>query len=112
MEASSVTTGSPLDRCLASLTNFGHNLTRALYRKGATIDSLHLETVLNHAGQSALVSAKDLYAIVDLAIAETREMFSALQIPTEMLRLSKQAEGARKALESNAAPGASPLPTP
>jgi hypothetical protein len=42
------------------------------------------------------VPSKDLHAIVDLAIAETREMFSALQIPTETLCISKQAELARK----------------
>jgi HD-like signal output (HDOD) protein len=93
--------GMPVDRCLASITNYSHNLTRALYRKGATIDSIHLATVLGPAGQPALVSVRDLYAIVDLAVAETHEMFEALQIRTETLRISKQAERARKALETN-----------
>jgi hypothetical protein len=101
MEASTTTAASPLDRSLASIANYGHNLARALYRKGANIDTIHLETVLNLAGQPVLVSMRDLRAIVDGAILETREMFSALQIPTETLRISKQAERARKALELN-----------
>lgn len=96
MDASAIASGSPLDRCLASITNYGHSLTRTLYRKGRTIDAIQLETVLNPAGQPVQVPSKDLHAIVDLAIAETREMFSALQIPTETLRISKQAELARK----------------
>lgn len=99
MGALSTAAASPLDRCLASLTNYSHKLTRALYRKGISIDKVHLETVLNPAGVPALISARQLCAIVDLAVAETKEMFSALQIPTETLRMSKQAEQARKALE-------------
>jgi HD-like signal output (HDOD) protein len=101
MDASSAAAGSPLDRCLASITNYSHNLTRALYGTGATIDSIHLASVLNPAGQAALVSARDLQAIVDLAMEKTREMLSTLHIPTENLLISKQAERARKSLESN-----------
>jgi HD-like signal output (HDOD) protein len=93
-------TGSPLDRCLASIANYGHNLTRVLYRKGAAVDTVHLETVLDTLGQPSLVSIRDLCRIVDSAVIETRETFLALQIPTETLRLSKQAERARQILES------------
>lgn len=105
METSSTGFGSPVDRCLASITNYSHNLTRALYRKGATVDTIHLQTVLNPAGQAVLVSLRDLYPIVDLALGETRALFSALQIPTETLRISKQAERARQALDSHPHPG-------
>lgn len=92
--------GSPHDRCLASITNYGHNLTRALYRKGADMDTVHLETVLDALAQPVLVSVRDLCRIADSAVIETRETFSALQIPTETLRLSKQAERARSILKS------------
>ncbi|MGO9444257.1 MAG: HDOD domain-containing protein [Thiobacillaceae bacterium] len=102
MGALSTAAASPLDRCLASLTNYSHKLTRALYRKGISIDKVHLETVLNPAGGPVLISVRQLYSIVDLAMAETKDMFSALQIPTETLRMSKQAEQARKALEPTA----------
>jgi HD-like signal output (HDOD) protein len=92
--------GSPLDRCLASIINYSHNLSCALYRKGAGLDTVHLETVLDTSAQPALVSVRDLCRIVDSAVIETRETFSALQIPTETLRLSKQAERARHILKS------------
>jgi HD-like signal output (HDOD) protein len=92
--------GSPADRSLASIARYGHNVTRALYRRGATIDTIHLETVLNPAGQPVLVPAGDLCAIVNLAIVETSEMFSTLQIPIDTLRISKQAERARKPPDS------------
>jgi hypothetical protein len=92
---------SPLEASLASVTNYAHRLTHALYRKGATIESIHLETVVSPTGQSVLLSVRDLRAIVELAAAETRDMFAALRIPIEMLRISNQAERARKTLESN-----------
>jgi hypothetical protein len=50
-----------------------------------------------------LVSVRDLCALVDLALNETSEMFSTLQIPIDTLRISKQAERARKSFESNPA---------
>ncbi len=100
MDTSGTPTGSALERCLASVTNYAHNLTRALYRKGAAIDTVHLETVLDPWAQQALVSVRDLCRIVDSAVIETQATFSALQIPVETLRLSKQAERARQVLES------------
>jgi HD-like signal output (HDOD) protein len=96
METSLPAIASPLDRCLASITAYAYKLTRALYRKGTKLETIHLETALNPAGQPALVSMRDLCAIVDLAVAETSEMFSALQIPIDTLRISKQAERARE----------------
>jgi HD-like signal output (HDOD) protein len=101
MDAVRPAAGPPLDRSLISITNYAHNLTRALYRRGAAIDTIHLETVITPAGQSVLVSMRDLCALVNLAVFETGEMFTSLEIPTDTLLLSKQAERARKALESN-----------
>ncbi len=68
MDPSAAVAASPLDRSLASIANYGHKLTRALYRNGATIDKIHLETALNPAGQPVLVSVRDLCALVDLAL--------------------------------------------
>jgi HD-like signal output (HDOD) protein len=99
MDASS-TSLAPLDRSLASISNYAHHLTHTLYRQGAALDAMHLEAVLSPAGQPVLISLQALNAIVDGALAETREMFSALHIPTETLRISKQAARARKSLES------------
>ncbi len=99
MESISSIAGSAVDRCLASITNYSHNLTRALYRKGSTVDAIHLDTVLNPAGQATLISLRDLHAIVEQARDETDELFSSLQIPTETLRISRQAEVVREALQ-------------
>lgn len=98
MDPSTSATAAPLDRSLASITNYGHKLTRALYRKGTSINTIHLETALNPAGQPVVVSVRDLCALVDRASIETSELFSALQIPIDTLRISKQAERARKPL--------------
>jgi hypothetical protein len=92
--------GSLIDRSLASITNYGHNLTRALYRKGVAVDKVQLETVLGPAGQPTLLSMRDLGRIAESAVLETRETFSSLQVSTETMRLSKQAERARIILES------------
>jgi len=97
--------GSPLDRSLASITNSGHNLTHALYRKGVAVDRVHLETLLDPAGQSTLLPFGDLRRIIDSALAETSATFASLRISSENLRLSKQAERARAILESMPIPG-------
>lgn len=98
--------GSPLDRSLASIANYGHNLTHALYRKGVSVETVQLEALLDPAGQSTLLPFGDLRRIVSSALVETSGTFSALQIPTENLRLSKQAQRARAILESIPIPGA------
>jgi HD-like signal output (HDOD) protein len=92
--------GSLIDRSLASITNYGHNLTRALYRKGVAVDKVQLDTVLGPAGQPTLLSVRDLGRIAESAVVETSETFSSLQVSTETMRLSKQAERARIILES------------
>jgi hypothetical protein len=92
--------GSLIDRSLASITNYGHNLTRALYRKGVSLSRMHLETVLGAAGEPILLSVRDLGRIAESAVVETSETFSSLQVSTETMLLSKQAEQARSVLES------------
>ena len=102
---------TPLDRCLASITGYSHNLTHALYRRGTPIDSVHLTNVLTPAGQTTMVSLANLYTVAGVAVTETREMFSSLQVPTESLRISRQAERIRmSASEFNPASKASNRP--
>ncbi len=100
MDGSGAPTGTAWDRCLASVANYGHELTRALYRKGAAIDSVHLQTVLDPEGRPALVSVRDLSHIVDGALIETQQTFAALRIPTDTLQLAKQAERAKQILDA------------
>ena len=92
--------GSALERSLASITNYGHNLTHAVYRKGVGVNALHLGTVLDPAGQPALLATRDLARIVDAAAIETSPTFSSLRISPQTLRLSHQAQRARAILDS------------
>ena len=97
---SGASSGSALDRSLASIAEYTRDLTRALYRDGAVVDSFHLRCVTDPEGKQTLVSVRDLRRIVDGAVNETRDTFAALGIPTQRLRLEHQAERARYILES------------
>jgi hypothetical protein len=100
IDISGAPAGTPWDRCLASVANYGHDLTRTLYRKGAGIDAIHLQTVIDPEGQPALVSVRDLARIVDTALVETQQTFAALRVPIDTLHLASQAERARQILKS------------
>jgi len=91
-------TGSLRERSLASITDYAHELTHALYRQGCGIDSVHLRCVDDPEGRRVLVSLRDLCRIVDRARGETRDIFAALEIPSERLLLENQAERARAIL--------------
>jgi hypothetical protein len=90
----------PLIACLSSVVDYSRDLTRALYRDGAGLDSVHLRTVADPDGKQVLVSVGDLRRIVDCAVVETRQAFSTLGVPGSSLRLEHQAERARFILES------------
>jgi HD-like signal output (HDOD) protein len=91
---------SSLDRSLASITDYAHDLTHALYRKGDGIESVHLRYVSDPDGANTLVSLRDLTRIVETAANETQETFSELGIPRERLLLAQQASRAKQILES------------
>lgn len=93
--------GSQLDRCLVSITDYTHDLTHALYRKGERIDAVHLRYVSDPAGANTLVPVRDLTRIVDSALEETKQTFSELGIPIERLGLAEQADRARHVLASS-----------
>ncbi len=88
----------PADRSLVSIANYGHGLTRSLYRDGARFDQVHLRSVLNENGQTAILPVRDLRNIVDTTVEETRQTFSGLHIPIDELRLESQVAKAREAL--------------
>jgi HD-like signal output (HDOD) protein len=92
--------GSPLDRCLASITDYARDLTHAMYREGAAIEGVHLPWVVDPQGRRALVPASDLRRLADSALKETQETFAALGIPSNSLLLDRQAERARQLLAS------------
>lgn len=99
MRESDAASTSVLERSLFSITNYTHDLTHALYRKGDGIESVHLRYVINPEGVQTLVSVRELHKIVDSAAVETEKTFSQLGIPRERLLLGQQAERARHIIE-------------
>lgn len=89
---------SPMDRSLATITDYARGLTHAMYRDGEPIERLHLPWVVDPHGRQTRVPASDLHRLVDSALKETKETFAALDIPSDSLRLDRQAECARHLL--------------
>ena len=90
--------GSPLDRCLASIADYGRDLTHALYREGAPLDAVTLPWIADPQGRRTLLPAGDLHRLAEAAWNETREIFTALGVPSQNLRLDRQADRARRIL--------------
>ena len=92
--------GSPMDRCLASITDYARDLTHAVYRDGAAIERMHLRWVVDPRGRRVVLPEAGLRLLTDSALRETRDTFAALGIPSNSLRLDRQAERARDLLAS------------
>ena len=88
--------GSLAGRSIASITDYAHDLTQALYRHEDGAEAFHLRRVLGPDGQPALVSVRDLRRIVDSALRETQNTFSSLEIASGSLRLEWQAKRAHE----------------
>ena len=100
MSATMARFGSPVDNCLASVTDYARDLTHSLYRTGGSIDSFRLRCIMRAEGGVAPIPVGKLTRIVEAAVDEIQETFGGLNIPIEKLRLSVQAEHARHLLES------------
>jgi HD-like signal output (HDOD) protein len=92
--------GPPMDRCLASITDYARDLTHAVYRDGAAVERMHLRWVIDPRGRRVVLPEGDLRRMTDSALRETRDTFAALGIPSNSLRLDRQAERARDLLAS------------
>jgi hypothetical protein len=95
--------GSLADCSLASITDYAHDLTQALYRHQDGVEAFPVRRVLGPEGRPALIPARDLGRIVDSALHETQTMFSALEISSSKLGLEWQARSARNILASTPA---------
>lgn len=90
---------APLERCLASIAEYGQQMTDALYRKGTGIESMHLGTIIDPHGRATLIPLRDLKRLAGAANSETAQMLTALRIPVDLLRLERQAQLAESNLE-------------
>jgi hypothetical protein len=88
------------ERCLASVANFGHQLTSVLYRQGGPVESLPACAIFGPSGANCCPSRRDIRNLVNQAVDDTRDTFNALRIPIGALGLDKQAEQARAILNS------------
>jgi HD-like signal output (HDOD) protein len=99
--------GTAEERSLASVINYGHELTSALYRHASRLEALPNRTLLAPDGSSHQVSKRDLRIIVNQGVEDTRHTFHSLHIPVGTLLLDKQVEQAREILA-----GGEPSPGP
>lgn len=90
---------TPEERCLGSVTSYGHQLTNSLYRQSAPMENVHLKSLVNPQGKQCMISQRDLRRIVDSAIDDAQETFRVLMVPVASLRLEQQAEQARALLD-------------
>jgi HD-like signal output (HDOD) protein len=98
--------GTPMDRSLASITDYARSLTHAMYRDGEPIERANLPWVVDPRGRRTKVPASDLRRLLDSALQETHDTFAALGIPSGSLGLDRQAERARSLLGLRPAFGA------
>ncbi len=85
-------------KCLASITSYGHQLTKSLYGQAKRLEALRLPPLVNPHGRPCLISPCDLRGIVDCAVEDTAGTFQTLRIPLNSLLLAEQAEKAREKL--------------
>lgn len=86
------------EQCLASLTNFGHELTASLYRYHDIAGNRVPKRVTTPTGRAYNMTAHDLDRITDRAIIDTRHTLNVLQMPAAALAFEAQAEQARAVL--------------
>lgn len=87
-----------LDRCLISISDYGHALTTALYRLSGRLESVQSTAVMDPFGRPCLIPLRDLHVIADAAVENTQQTFSVLQIPLNTLKLEKQVQAAKQIL--------------
>ncbi len=94
--------GTMEQKSLASVTAYGHELTRALYRRAQDVEVFQSKTILSPLGKQCLISKRELRRMVDSAVEDTSLTFQSLGIPVASLRLEEQAECAREVLAMEA----------
>ena len=79
---------------LEAITHFAHKLTIAVYRRERNAARASVNLLLNSLGPVLGLTHDDVKAIVELALAETGEVFQAMNVPMDHLRLKRQTEAA------------------
>jgi HD-like signal output (HDOD) protein len=84
---------------LAAITHFAHKLTTAVYRREANGARASVNLLLNSVGPVLGLGLDDVKPMVERTLAETNEIFRAMCVPLDHLRLKRQTEAALEELD-------------
>ncbi|HTB16298.1 MAG TPA: HDOD domain-containing protein [Bryobacteraceae bacterium] len=89
---------------LAAITHFAHKLTTAVYRREASGARASVNLLLHSLGPVLGLSHDDVKSIVESALEETKEVFQAMNVPMDHLRLKRQTEAALEQIDEEEPP--------
>jgi len=84
---------------LAAIAQFAHKLTTAVYRREASGARASVNLLLNSLGPVLDLRHDDVKEIVKKALEGTNEIFQAMSVPLDHLRLKRQTEAALEELD-------------
>jgi HD-like signal output (HDOD) protein len=87
---------------LEAITHFAHKLTTAVYRREANGARASVNLLLHSLGPVLNLSHDDVKSIVEHALIETGEVFQAMNVPMDHLRLKRQTEAALEQIDEEA----------
>jgi hypothetical protein len=88
---------------LEAITHFAHKLTTAVYRRERNGARASVNLLLNSLGPVLNMRHDDVKVIVEHALAETSEVFQAMSVPMDHLRLKRQTEAALERIDEEPA---------
>ena len=94
---------------LEAITHFAHKKpTTAVYRREANGARASVNLLLNSLGPVLNLTYDDVKSIVERALEETGEVFQAMNVPMDHLRLKRQTEAALAGAHRHARRAANP----
>ena len=84
---------------LAAITHFAHKLTIAVYRREANGARASVNLLIHSLGPVLGLTHEDVRGIVERALQETNEIFQAMSVPMDHLRLKRQTEAALEEMD-------------
>ncbi len=84
---------------LETITHFAHKLTTAVYRREANGARASVNLLLHSLGPVLNLTHGAVKSIVEHALTETSEVFQAMSVPMDHLRLKRQTEAALERMD-------------
>lgn len=86
---------------LDGITQFAHKLTTAVYRREPNGARASVNLLIHSLGMVLGISHDDVKVILERGLAETSEVFEAMNVPIDHLRLKRQTEAALEQIDSD-----------